>query len=185
MNEQTRLSPARDWIVAFTALDFERMMRLGAFDDMRVELVSGDLEKMMPALPAHGERNFAVGMRLFQALGSEFRIGTDIAIRIDAITVRAADIAVYPASLAGDRLPDGSEILLAVEIADTMLSRDLGAKVTDYARAGVQNYWVVDATARVVHVMRERRADGFAVREIVRFGEPLILIEQRGPITID
>lgn len=185
MNEQTRLPPVRNWLVAFTAEDFERMMRLGAFADMRVELVAGDLEKMMPALPGHGERNFAVGMQLHQALGREFRIGTDIAIRIDSVTIRAADIAVYPADLDTDVLPQGKDIMLAVEIADTTLSRDLGAKVADYARAGVPNYWVVDAKARVVHVMRDPTADGFGVREIVRFGEPLTLAGQKAPIIID
>ncbi|MEI9851168.1 MAG: Uma2 family endonuclease [Sphingomonas sp.] len=113
MNQQARVLPASDWRVAFTADDFERMMRLGAFADMRAELAGGELEKMMPALPSHGERNVSVALKLQQALsGTSMRVASDLAIRIDDTTVRAADVAVYAAGLAADRVPPGSDIVL-------------------------------------------------------------------------
>jgi Uma2 family endonuclease len=141
MNEQVRVLAASDPRVAFTAADFEWMLRQGAFQDMRTELAGGVLEKMMPALPGHAEPNHSVAARLDAALaGLGLRIGSDLAIRIDAVTVRAADIAVYGQDLAGDRIPDAADILLAVEIADTTLSRDLGEKLVDYGRAGLPHY---------------------------------------------
>lgn len=56
MNEQTRLARPKH-TVPFTADDYLRMLELGAFEDMRVELVRGGLEKMMPAHWQHGELN--------------------------------------------------------------------------------------------------------------------------------
>ena len=174
MNQQVRVPPASDWRVAFTAADFEHMLKLGAFADMRVELVEGELEKMMPALPSHGERNLSVALLLHEALaGMPIKMGSDLAIRIDETSVRAADIAIYPASLPSDRVPDGKDVLLAIEISDTTLSRDLGIKLVDYGRAGVPHYWVIDAAAQVVQAMCEPSAEGYAKRAVVRFGDPL------------
>lgn len=48
MNQQVRVTPASDWKVPFTADDFLHMLELGAFADMRAELVRGEIEKMMP-----------------------------------------------------------------------------------------------------------------------------------------
>jgi Uma2 family endonuclease len=174
MNQQVRILPGESWRVAFTADDFERMMRLGAFADMRAELAGGRLEKMMPALPSHGERNVSIGAKLREAIADRpLRVASDLAIRIDETTVRAADIAIYPAELDADRVPEGGSILLVVEIADTTVSRDLGVKRVDYGRGGVAHYWVIDAAARVTHVMREPNAEGYGTRDVVRFGDPL------------
>ena len=51
------------------------------------------------------------------------------------------------------RHPQGSELLLIVEVAETSLSRDTTTKRDLYARAGVPEYWVLDLESRrvVVH----------------------------------
>jgi len=185
MNEAVRIVPAPDRTARFTALDFERMIAVGAFSDMRAELVEGTIEKMMPALPAHGERNITIAVALHRAFAaSTVRIMSDVSIRIDPETVRAADIAIAEADIAPDRIPAGDRIILAVEVADTTLARDLGDKRADYARAGVRNYWVVDAEARVVHVMSTPTARGYASTGLARFGEPLAVPGTDETITI-
>ncbi|PVX29935.1 Uma2 family endonuclease [Sphingomonas pokkalii] len=187
MNHPFRLAELQEPRVAFTAADFERMLKLGAFADMRAELVGGALVKMMPALPGHGERNATLVLRLHATInGQPLAIATDLAIRIDDLTVRAADIAIYPDTLPQDEVPDGADILLAVEIADTTLARDLGEKFADYGRAAVPNYWVVDAAARVVHVMTSPKPDGgYADRQVARFGDPVPVPWSDVPVTLD
>jgi Uma2 family endonuclease len=171
MNEQVRIRPAPAGFTpnAFTSSEFLTMAEL---DDMRAELVAGVIEKMAPAHGEHGQQNFNIGLKLFQALGNETKIATDLAILIDADTVRGVDIAVARTSFPKGPAR-GSDLLLAVEIAETTLARDLGAKADDYARAGIPAYWVVDLAGRAVHVLREPGEGGYAVRDIVRFGEHL------------
>lgn len=187
MNHPFRLSVLQEPRVAFTAADFERMLKLGAFADMRAELVGGALVKMMPALPGHGERNATLVVRLHATINRRpLAIATDLTIKIDDLSVRAADIAVYRDTLAADEIPKGADILLAVEIADTTLARDLGEKLADYGRAGVAHYWVVDAAARVVHVMASPKTDGgYAERHVVRFGDPLSVPWSDAIVTLD
>ncbi|MEI9851169.1 MAG: Uma2 family endonuclease [Sphingomonas sp.] len=58
-------------------------------------------------------------------------------------------------------------------------------KLVDYGRAGVANYWVVDAVARVVQIMRRPGTDGYGEREVVRFGDALPVPCTDATITID
>jgi len=173
VNEQTRLSRP-DPLSPFTAEDFLRMVALGAFENMRAELVRGEIEKMMPAHWNHGELNATVAALLLAELKpTGARVGTDVVIRIAETTVRAADIvAVRPDASPGAVL-SGSDVLLAVEIADTTLDRDMADKRVDYAAAGIAHYWVIDAARRVVHSFGEPVDSDYAQVGTVRFGEPL------------
>jgi len=45
-------------------------------------------------------------------------------------------------------------VFLAVEIADSSLSYDLGSKPKIYAHFGIRELWVIDATKLQVHVHR-------------------------------
>ena len=42
------------------------------------------------------------------------------------------------------RNPGPGDIVLIVEVSDTTLDHDLGPKARLYARAGIQEYWVID-----------------------------------------
>ncbi len=185
MNEHVRLhaAPADFAADAFTTADFLQMLELGAFADMRAELVDGVLEKMAPAHGEHGTQNASVVIKLAQALAADACIAIDLAVVIDDNTVRGIDIAV-----ARTRFPKGpanaSDVLMAVEIADTTLGRDLGAKAIEYATAGIETYWVVDLNGRAVHVMTDPDEAGYASRAIVRFGEELTVPGCDKPIAI-
>jgi len=52
---------------------------------------------------------------------------------------------------------------LVIEVADTSLGFDRKVKGSVYARAGVQDYWIVNVTDRVLEIYREPEADPSAV----------------------
>ena len=172
--------------IGFNADEFLRMIEMGAFGDMRVELVGGELQKMSPAFMNHGECNAGLLVKLADAYrGSGYRLATDLVIQIDDAAVRAADIAVTQQGIAGNRAAQGSELVLVVEISDASLGRDLGDKLADYAWAGIQTYWVVDVKGKVVHVMTVPVQGTYAETRVVRFDEPLEPPYADGSITID
>lgn len=70
-----------------------------------------------------------------------------------------------------------ANVLIAVEIADATRDWDLGPKATDYARAHVPNYWVVDLLEQVTHVHTGPDADGYRSIKSVPFDHPLALPE--------
>ena len=174
------------WPIGFSAREFMDFLASGIFSDMRVELVGGVLERMAPAYPAHSIYNATVLSALAGALaGLPVRLGVDLAVKIDDGTVRGADIAVVRSSIPLDGPASGADVLLVIEIADTTLSRDLGAKSLDYARAAIPAYWVVDLAARLVHVLGNPAEQGYGSRVAVRFGELLAVPGTDRMITLD
>jgi Uma2 family endonuclease len=168
----------------FTADEFMQMVDCGAFSDMRVELAGGYLERMSPANIDHG----SIAANVIVDLGIVSRsagliIATDLAVRIDDLTVRGPDVTLLREATGQGAVP-GSKILLAVEVADTSLPKDLGPKLREYARAGIPTYWVVDVQAKAVRVLTEPEGEEYRRAAIVRFGEPLAVPETNQTITI-
>jgi len=157
----------------------------GAFDDMKVELEHGEIVRMNPPYAPHGAAVARVIMALGQAVGgSGVTVSGEAGIVLSDDTVFAFDVALVRGAV-----PDGryrpEAIALVIEIAASSVDRDLGAKLSEYARAGIPIYWVVDVDAKVTHVMAGPGDEGYARRDVVRFGEPLALPEGLGAIVLD
>jgi Uma2 family endonuclease len=173
-------APAR-----FSAAEFLRMADLGAFDDMKVELDHGEIVRMNPPYGAHGAAVADIIVALAGATGgSEHRVTGEATVLLSDDTVFAFDAAIVR-GVVQNRPYEPTEILLAVEVADTSLSRDLGIKSAEYARAGISHYWVVGVRTRAVHVMSEPTPEGYGQPRIVRFGEPLELPNGLGTIILN
>jgi Uma2 family endonuclease len=57
-----------------------------------------------------------------------------------------------------------SDVLLVIEVADTSSRYDRTVKLRLYARAGIPEYWVVDAKTRTLEVHRAPAGDQYAER---------------------
>lgn len=185
MNKPVRLAVESIPETLFTARDYLRMEAAGAFTDMNVELVRGELRKMMPVGLSHGEMNARLITKLTTAFaGTDRRIAVDLMIGIDPLTIRGADIAIVVPDVppTGPVPPD--RLVLIVEIAVTTLGTDLGEKLAEYAGVGVPEYWVADVAARVMHVMRSPKGDRYIDRTVVPFDQPLAVPGTSETITV-
>jgi Uma2 family endonuclease len=185
MNFAVRIDPEPDVESArFTVADYEQMMESDVFADMRVELVRGELVKMMPGGFAHGESNATLIALLYPAFRGVARIAAGLAVRVGPDTVRGPDVAVVTSDVPRRGVVDAAQVLLAVEIAVSSARRDLIEKRGEYAAAGIPTYWVVDPDAAIVHVFSDPRDGDYAAASEVRFDQPLALPVVGGAITI-
>lgn len=156
----------------FTAAEFLHMAEIGAFDDMKVELVDGEIERMNPPQSRHAGLQARVVIRLAQVVSERLILG-DVGIAVDHDTVLGCDAALLIAAIDEHRVLQPDEILLVIEIAETTIVRDKGMKRIKYAAADVPHYWVVDGPREVVHVYGEPIDGDYAQVATTRFGEPL------------
>lgn len=174
MNKPARIVAAAPPETAFTAGDYAAMMAAGAFYDLRVELVRGELRKMMPSGFSHGEMNATLAYELRVAFaGTDRRFATDLAIEIDSLTVRGGDVAVVLPDIPRTGPVPARYVVMVADIALTTLAKDIGEKLADYARAGIPDYWIADLEAAVMHVMRSPDGDRYRERTVIPFGTPL------------
>ncbi len=68
------------------------------------------------------------------------------------------------------RYPVGEDALLVVEVADSSLKHDRSDKLSKYAAAGIQEYWIVDLLDNVIEVYQQPDAEDAGYRLHVRRG---------------
>ena len=139
---------------AFTVGEIWRMVESGILaPDERFELIEGELVPMSPKGPVHERVKSGLAIALAKALPPELWMGFETTLELSDVTFVEPDLVVYPKRLA---LPEvrGRDVLLAVEVADTSLAYDLGAKARLYALHGVAELWVVNARERTTAVHR-------------------------------
>ena len=148
----------------WTTADIEHMARLGIFGERdRFELMGGEIVPMSPV----GQRHERVVSRL-QRLMADRRdkmiwVDREPQFNLDEAGYRKPDLLVAPSDVDACDLR-GPAALLVIEVADSSLAYDLGAKAAEYARYGVQEYWVINAWTLETIVHREPGPEGYATR---------------------
>jgi Uma2 family endonuclease len=162
-------------IARFSDAEFEKMIGSDAFGDVRVELREGVLRRMSPQHLPHARIKVDLLRELDGAIAAAelaLEVVVEVSVGFGDGFTPLPDLAVWRPSDAATTLP-GDRVVLIVEVADTTLSDDLGAKLLSYARAGVPEYWVADVAGRVVHQCWAPGAEGFSGRRVVPFGQNL------------
>ena len=185
MKEHVRIpTAAPDGRARFTTCEFLRMADAGAFEGMKVELVAGELERIPPPGNRHGLRQIKVALRLGAIVAEELLRG-EVGIDLGENTLLGCDAALLRAPVAENRMLLPSDVLLAVEVAESTLARDTGMKRFAYAEAGIPHYWVVDGERSVVHIYGDPVAGDYAEVSTARFGGPLAVPGTGAAIVID
>jgi Uma2 family endonuclease len=148
-----------------TVRDYHRLGEAGVLGrGDRVELLEGQLVDMSPIGPRHALATDILARLLLSAVGERAWVKVQNPIVLDDTSEPQPDFAVvrqpwdgYPH--AHPRPPD---VYLLIEVADSSLGFDLGAKLELYARAGIREFWVVDMTANRVLVHRQPEGGRYA-----------------------
>jgi Uma2 family endonuclease len=132
-------------------------------EDDRVELLDGQLVDMSPIGPRHALAVDALNELLLPAVAGRAVVRIQNPIALDDGTEPNPDIALVRRPWHGypNTHPRPADVFLLIEVADTSLKTDRGAKLELYARAGIREFWIVDLTTDGVFVHRNPGSDGY------------------------
>src|SRR6202012_3452160 len=71
--------------------------------------------------------------------------------------------------------PPPEDVLLLIEVSDSSLDTDKGAKLELYARAGIREFWIVDLTTDSVIVHRKPSGGKYDLVTRVESSGPLVI----------
>ena len=137
--------------------EYHRLGEVGILgDEARVELLDGQLVDMSPIGPRHALAVDALNELLLMAVAGRAGVRVRNPIELDGRTEPHPDIALVRRPWRGHphAHPRPGDTFLLIEVADTSLETDRGAKLELYARAGIQEFWIVDLTTDGVLVYR-------------------------------
>jgi Uma2 family endonuclease len=149
-----------------TLAQYEQMVAKGAFQELpqKIELIQGEILGMNPAGPLHDALiEFLTHWSIRNIDERRIRVRVQSGLSLPQFDSRPEpDVLWVQADHPRERHPIAEEVLLLIEVADASLEIDRNVKAELYARAGIPEYWIVNAVDQVVHVCREPGAHGYS-----------------------
>lgn len=150
--------------------NFNRFVEAGAFNYLgkrRIELIYGDLRELAPPGPAHAE-----SVARLTRWSAENTSAQEANVRVhDPIEIPDYDSAPQPDIVwakpkdYSQRHPQGRDVILVIEVADSSLAEDVGEMATLYAQAGIKDYWVINVRDFCVEIFRQPRRGQYTHHE--------------------
>ncbi|MBK9031483.1 MAG: Uma2 family endonuclease [Myxococcales bacterium] len=147
-------------------------MRAGLFHGEHVELVRGELVTMSPIGSAHSAVVTALTERLVRALAADLMVRSQQPLACADDSEPEPDLAIVARRSYREAHPAAAA--LVIEVAETSVDYDLGAKAALYAESEVDEYWVIDLMRRVVVVHRARDAGAWGSITTHPEGAPIV-----------
>ncbi|MFN3422762.1 MAG: Uma2 family endonuclease [Armatimonadota bacterium] len=139
----------------FSKAEYYKMAEMGFFDGQRVELIDGEVILMSPQEAGHAT---AVGL-IADTLQTVFREGFVIRLQQPLDLGEAyepePDIAVVSGQRRDYATAHPKTAVLIVEVALSSVDYDRNVKGSLYAKAGIQEFWLLNLKDRHLEVFRE------------------------------
>ena len=147
-------------ITHLTIAEYDRMIAAGEFDSHeqnRLELIYGELREMTPIGSEHEvivDYLNEWSIRILPRKKAWVRVQNSIGIPILDSAPEPDLTWVVRRDYRRGR-PTAEDVLLVIEVSESTLRFDLGAKAELYAAAGISDYWVVNISDHAIMVHRD------------------------------
>ncbi len=161
--------------------EYDRLVELGAFDDEPVELIGGQLVVAEPKGTYHTSALSMAEYALRAVLPQGWLVRTQAPVSLDDESEPEPDLAVVPGRPSDYRHVHPVRPVLAIEVAESSLAFDRAHKGSLYARAEIQDYWIVNLIDRVLEVHRDPGPDasaayGWHYRLVTTLAPPAVVV---------
>jgi Uma2 family endonuclease len=139
----------------WTRVEYDRLIDVGFFrPGEHLELLGGELVVSEPQGTLHATAVGLVEDTLRACFASGWVVRVQMPIALDDESEPEPDVAVVPGTRYHYTTAHPSRPALLVEVAESSLAEDRGAKAALYARGGITDYWILNLVDRVLEVYR-------------------------------
>jgi len=161
--------------------EYDRLVDLGVFRGAPIELIGGQLVVAEPQGAYHASAVSAVDYALRAVLPPGWIMRLQAPISLDEESEPEPDLAVVPGRPADYRTAHPAHPVLAIEVAESSLDFDRDQKGSLYARARIEDYWIVNLADRVLEVYRHPEPDpsashGWRYRSVILLAPPGVVV---------
>jgi len=155
-------------------VEYDQLVKLGAFEGEPIELLEGVLVTMSPIGTAHCFSVRKLTELLVLALHGRAAVSCQMPFAALEFSEPEPDFAVLPL---GDYDTDHpSEAHLIIEVSDSSLELDRGKKLRLYASCAVPEYWVVNLPERCIEVYTGPTPGAYSHVETYQRGQSIRLL---------
>lgn len=139
----------------WTRVEYDRLIDLGVFEGNNIELIGGQLVVAEPKGAYHSSAVSTAEYALRAVLPPGWIVRTQASISLDEESEPEPDLVVVPGRPADYRFAHPACPPLVIEVSDSRLAFDRVHKGSLFARAGIQDYWIVNLVDRVLEIYRD------------------------------
>ena len=168
----TPARPAQPGRRRFTVAEYYAMAEAGILaPDERVELLDGEIIVMPPIGDWHASRVKRLNNSMLPPLQGRAIVSVQDPTRLDDASEPEPDIMLlrWRDDFYEGGHPGPADVLLLIEVSDTTVDYDRGAKLAAYAAAGIPEVWIVNRPDRRIESYADPTGDEYAT---VRYYEP-------------
>ena len=158
-------------LVKWSVDDYHLMINSGVLDNRSVELLEGEIIEVSPESPLHRFTNDSIAEYLRKQLQGKAKVFEAHPITLDN-SEPEPDISIVrlPNTNYLDHHPYPEDIYWLIEVSSTTLQDDLNLKKKIYAKAGINEYWVVDLRNTKLIVFRNPSGDDYKIKNTLNKG---------------
>ena len=156
------LAPARR---RFTVAEYYALAEVGILgENERVELLEGDIIVMPPIGDWHASSVLRLNSAMVPPLQGRAIVSVQGPTRLNNRSEPQPDVMLlrWRDDFYQGGHPGPADVLLLIEVADTTVDYDRGAKLSAYARAGIPEVWIVTRENRRIEVYTEPESGAYA-----------------------
>jgi Uma2 family endonuclease len=154
-------------------VEYDKLIRLGAFDNENYELFDGVLVPMSPIGSGHASAVQKLNELLLPPLLGRASVRIQNPFAALEISEPEPDVVVAPRLDYDTEHP--AEAHLIIEVSESSLRQDRGLKRRLYAECGVPEYWVVNLVDRRIEVYTEPEGEGYRCVAFYERGQTIFL----------
>ena len=160
----------------FSVEEYHRMVQVRILkEDDRVELIEGEIIEVTAIGPRHALCVDRLNARLGAALRDRAIVRVQGPVSVSPDSEPQPDLALFrpPMARYAESHPGPADLFLVIEVAETTADDDRARKIPLYARAGIQEVWLVHLPAQAIEVYRAPTSSGYQDVRIARRGQTL------------
>jgi len=140
----------------WTRAEYDRLIDFGIFKPgEHLELLGGHLIVSEPHGTFHSAAIGLVEDALRGCFGAGWTVRVQMPIALDDESEPEPDVAVVPGTHRDYAAAHPARPALLVEVAESSLAQDRRTKAALYARAGIEDYWILNLVDRALEVCRD------------------------------
>lgn len=157
----------------FNITDYHKMGEAGILPEHGVELINGEIITMSPIGSKHNAKVIKLNRLLTKILDEQIIVQPQGPFVASDLSEPLPDIALlkYRDDFYEDELPQGQDIYLIIEVADTTFAYDTKVKLPLYAESGIPEYWVINLNKKQVHTYWDAQGNTYQQSKVYLVGD--------------
>lgn len=158
----------------FTIEEYFRMAESGILKpEAKVELIDGEIVDMLPIGPFHSGSVTRLTRAFNRISKDRWLVASQAPLHLGKHSMPEPDVMLLRPSKDDytTRHPEPGDVFLIIEVSDSSLAFDQSTKLPMYAKAGIEEVWILNVPQKQLEIYRQPQFFGYESKTILRDGE--------------